>query len=142
MQTNKTKIIIGAIIIIAVSFFGGYKYGQGTNASSSLATTTRGLGFGGARGGRTSGESFVSGQILSMDAQSITVKLATGGSMLVYVSPSTTIQKTVDGSKKDLTVGQDVTAMGISNTDGSVSANSVQIRPATMATSSQTVTGQ
>ncbi len=145
MQTNKTKIIIGTIIIIVISFFGGYKYGQGsalTSSATTFSSRTGAGGFAGSRGNRAAGGGFVTGQILSIDAQSITVKLPTGGSEIVYVSPSTTIQKTVDGSQNDLTVGGEVTAMGSSNSDGSVSATSVQIRPAQMATSTQTVSGQ
>jgi hypothetical protein len=144
-MNTKTKIIIGAIVIIGISFYGGYMYGQSSaSAATSAAFATRAAGgFGGARGGaRTAGGGLVSGQILTVDAQGITVKLQSGGSSIVYVSPSTTVMKTVTGVQSDLVVGKTVTVTGSTNSDGSVNATSVQIRPAQMGTSTPAVPGQ
>lgn len=105
--------------------------------ASSTSTNTRlningrsfGAGFpgGGNFGGRGG---FVSGEIVSADATSITVKDSTGSTKVVYYSGTTTIDKTVTGAAADLTVGLNVTTNGTSNSDGSVAATTIQIRPA------------
>lgn len=52
------------------------------------------------------------------------------GQRIVFYGSKTEVGKTVTGSADDLTVGQNVMAIGSQNTDGSVSATSIQIRPA------------
>jgi len=110
-------------------FFGGVSYGKGQTASTTATTgaaayagaRTRGAGgFGGA----------TVGQILSENAQSITISLPSGGSEIIFLDNTTPITKQVSGTMSDLTVGTTVSVVGTTNTDGSVSAQSVQIRPA------------
>jgi hypothetical protein len=66
-------------------------------------------------------------------------------SEIVLLSPTTQILKSVTGAASDLTVGSEVTITGTTNSDGSVSATSIQIRPAGMnypgAGSARTSTG-
>jgi hypothetical protein len=66
-----------------------------------------------------------------MDASSISVQsmATTSGSTVILYSPSTSIMKTVTGSAADLMVGSTVVVSGTANSDGSESANSIQIRP-------------
>ncbi|MBI3442506.1 MAG: hypothetical protein HY007_01965 [Candidatus Sungbacteria bacterium] len=87
---------------------------------------------------------FSGGQIIGRDDKSITIQLRApdqntdngsggqqqGGSKIIFISDSTQVMKAVSGSLKDLSVGQTVTAMGISNPDGSITAQTIQIRPA------------
>jgi outer membrane lipoprotein-sorting protein len=141
---NKKSTLVIWAIVIAVVFFGagwGIKSSSSSSAAST-ATAARGSYTGtfsgtvGARAGRTSGGGLVAGKIVSVDPTSISVALpnststsATTGSTVVLYSSGTSILKSVIGSAADLTVGESVTISGATNSDGSVSANSIQIRP-------------
>jgi hypothetical protein len=139
-------IIIIAIIVAAGSFFAGMKYGQsqGTGNLSrgqfrnldNLSAEERqqriqemgtaGVGF---RGGREA-SGFAAGEIISKDDKSITVKVQDGGSKIVFYSDTTEIGKFVDGTSTDLEVGKTVMVNGKTNEDGSITAQSIQMRPA------------
>ena len=88
-------------------------------------TGTRGAGAGGA--GMRAGT--VNGSILSMDANSITVKLSDGSTKIVLLSGSTTYSNTASASQSDLKTGSTVAVFGTPNSDGSVTATNVQLNP-------------
>jgi len=69
------------------------------------------------------------GTILSVDTNSMTVKLADGGSKIVLLTGSTSINKATESAMSDLTVGETVSAFGTTNSDGSITASNVQINP-------------
>ena len=129
--------IVG-LVIIATSFYAGMKYGQ----SSGTATTSQtqinsvqgGAAGAGVRQGRMgasrNGGGFVSGQIVSKDSTSMVLSLRDGsGSKNIFFSTSTQVMKTVAGSLGDLAVGEEVSINGTANPDGSVVAQSIQLRP-------------
>jgi len=123
-------IIIIAVVVGAAGFFGGMKYGQSQNSAStqqSSALQTTGRRFSGVAGGSANGN-LVNGQIISMDDKSITVQLRTGGSKIVFFSTSTQVVKSVAGSVKDLLNNENVMVTGTQNSDGSITANSIQLR--------------
>ena len=139
--------MIGAIIGIAVvvgggSFYGGMQYGKSKTSaaagrSSNLSPEERQarLGQVGAQGQRGGMNEFAQGggaggEIIAKDDKSITVKLRDGGSKIIFLSNSTSLLKTAEGSLQDLAIGEQVTAIGTANQDGSMSAQSVQIRSA------------
>ncbi len=138
MKTNyknmnkKIYSVIGVVIIAGLSFYGGIKYNQ----STAPAPTTRGAGFAGGQGGQRGARGgngmggFVSGTILSKDATGITVQLRGGGSQIVFMASSTEISKSAKGTADDLTAGELVTVMGVPNSDGTLNAQTIQIRPA------------
>ncbi len=64
-----------------------------------------------------------------MDSDSITVKLADGSTKIVLFSGTTTYSDTITASQTDLKVGGEVSVFGTANSDGSVTATSIQITP-------------
>lgn len=135
MTKQTTTIIIGVVLIIA-AFFGGKAYGakhlaarpgQGANGQFARGTFTGP----GTRLGTAAGQATM-GQVISKDENSITVSIPNGGSKIVLFSPSTTVAKSTQGSMDDVTVGSSITAIGSANSDGSVTATNIQIRPQKM----------
>jgi hypothetical protein len=121
-MTSKQIVIL---IVIAIVFAGGGFYG-GMRYQQSKSPTRRNVQFTGGRAGM----GFVNGQVMSADSGSITVKNQNGGSQIVILAPSTQYRKTVDGTASDVVVGGMVTVTGTSNSDGSLTAQNVQIRSA------------
>jgi hypothetical protein len=140
-KKTKTGLIIGFIVVVIVAFYAGDKYAGGQNTTS---LTQGGNGFAGsvAQRGYRNGGGFISGRIVAKDNTSITVQLnapsgpnnntATAintGSKIIFYTDGTNIMKTTDGTADDLTVGKNIIVIGTVNSDGSVSAQSIQIRP-------------
>ncbi len=71
----------------------------------------------------------INGEIIKKDDKSITVKANDNSSKIIYFSASTTISKFAEGSKNDLQIGDNIMANGTSNSDGSVVAQMIQMRP-------------
>jgi len=136
-----TSVIVSAVVLIVGigSFYGGMKYDQNKNSPLGKGLDqARFQQFGTSGSNRTGmqGSGFVSGDIISQDDKSITIKLrdarlpdGQGGSKIIFLSASTSISKMTTGSLKDLATGQQVTVTGTTNQDGSVTAQSIQIRP-------------
>ena len=130
MNKKIIYVVMGVIVLVGV-FYAGMTYG-GNNVRAAI--TSRGLGLGQNGGtfsgrGARSGGGFTTGQIISKDATSITVSLTGGGSKIILLDSSTPINKQAAGTLTDLTVGTEVSVTGTTNGDGSVTAQSVQIRP-------------
>ena len=64
----------------------------------------------------------------SQDDKSLTIKLTEGGSRIVFLSASTTINKIVKVMSGDLKINESVLVNGTSNSDGTINANLIQIR--------------
>lgn len=122
--------ILGIVVIVGVAFYGGTVYGKkNNNLSSSPVGAGQLSGFNGV-GARGMNNGFTSGEIISKDESSITIKSQDGSTKIALVGLKTQIMKSTTGSLDDLVTGASVTVTGVSNSDGSVTAESVQIRPA------------
>ena len=129
-------VIAGIIIGGGIGFYGGMKYGQ----SISVAQRSQAARQFGANGGATSipdgrvvgggGQGFTNGQIIEKDDKSITIQLKTGGSKIIFFSDTTKISKTTDGFSADFEIGKTALITGKANSDGSITANSIQLQPA------------
>lgn len=132
----QTPVLIAvAVVIMGGSFYGGMAYAK-TSTKGSASSFRQGMPNGitgrqGAVGARMGGAGgFTTGEVVSKNANGFTVKLRDGGSKIVITASSTAIGKMTQGSMDDVTDGTSVVVSGTSNSDGSITATTVQIRPA------------
>ncbi len=133
-------LLVVAIVCLGAGFFAGWKYEKSQSPLSKLpqdsqqrfqrmaANANGAAGSGMASGNRNAG-GFVNGEVLSKDNQSITVKLRDGGSKIVFFSTSTEVSKFASGNVDDLSVGASIMVQGKTNSDGSITAQTIQLRP-------------
>lgn len=128
-------VIITAIIAGGGAFYGGTKYAASKNSPANFSRNggnfPGGLKQGNGTGNRQGG-GMINGEIIKKDDKSITVKANDNSSKIIYFSASTTISKFAEGSKNDLQIGDNIMANGTSNSDGSVVAQMIQMRPNNM----------
>lgn len=135
-KSNK-NLVLTAIIVTVVgvaAFYGGMIYqktqvrntfgqfareGRTGQTQTGMMRNGTNRGFGGA----------VVGEIVNIDNDSLTIKLQDGSSKIVNLSTSTTYSKTEAGAKTDLKVSTRVAAIGATNSDGSITAQNIQINP-------------
>lgn len=133
MNSRTTQIII-AMVLIGVSFYGGMKYEK--NKNPLLGNINRSGNFvagqNGMRINNRGGSGAMLGEIISKDENGITVKSQDGSSKIILISKSTSISKQADGTLTDLVIGKSVSINGTVNSDGSITAVTVQLRPAMM----------
>ena len=132
---NNTVIII-AIISLALGFGGGYffkNYQVGKmrpNFGSQLPDRQRnGQGLQNGQGPQSGFGGMVMGEIISQDENSITVKIQDGSTKIVILGDSTTYSKTQSIEKTELSTGNQVRVSGNANSDGSITAQNVQLNP-------------
>jgi hypothetical protein len=132
MKNSVVIMVLIAIVFAGGGFFAGTKYQQGqAQAQRAQLAGQFGNRAGGTGAGRTGAGrgGQVVGTILGQNNSSITVKTADGGSKIVLLLGTTSINKATAGAVADLTVGTKVAVFGTTNTDGSVTATNVQINP-------------
>jgi Domain of unknown function (DUF5666) len=134
MNTKQwVALAVVAVVFAGGGFFGGMKYQASKTPAVVLRPGMGGAGtFAGRRAGGASGASFINGQVLNVSGSTITVKSMNGGSQVAVLAPSTQYRKAVDGASSDVVVGSQVTITGSTNSDGSLTAQSVQIRTSTL----------
>lgn len=128
----KNIFVVAAVALVVgagIGFYGGMKY-----QSSKAPTPGAFAGRSGQNGNRQSFGGMTTGTIIAKDASSITLQLVSGqtgqsGSRIVLFSGTTEISKFDAGTASDLKVGTTVMVRGTQNTDGSLTAQSIQLRP-------------
>lgn len=100
----------------------GATSGRGGSGGAFFRSGGAGSGGGGFSGG-------VSGQVINLGSNSLTIKVANGSTRTVYYSSSTIINKSVKGAASDLSANQAILVAGTPNSDGSLTASSIDIRP-------------
>ena len=132
---NKNTIIIVAVVLVIIAaaggFFGGMMYQK--NQTPSL-TGVVGRGnfagrFGGQAGQNAAAFRPVRGQVLSMSSNSLTVKMSDGSTKIVVLSSSTAFMQSAKAALSDVKTGDTINVVGTQNSDGSVTAQDVQINP-------------
>lgn len=126
-------VILTAVIVGTGSFFGGMQYDKSSrpnfsqrNFNGQMGANIAG-GIGNRAGGTRAGANFTAGEIITKDSQSITVKLRDGSSKIIFLSTKTEITKSATGTVNDLAVGKTISASGATNTDGSITADKIQL---------------
>jgi len=132
---NKQIItIIIAIAVCALSFFGGMKYQESKSVNNRFGANLQNMrgqqnGQTGQSQTRRGGFRPVMGEIINQDENSITVKLVDGSSKIVLLSEKTIYNKVETATKTDLKKGERVNVFGTENTNGSVTAQNIQLNP-------------
>ncbi|MFA5954048.1 MAG: hypothetical protein WC817_00740 [Patescibacteria group bacterium] len=135
---NQKNILVVSFIVVlvgGVSFYGGMRYQKskvlvrGVGAFGELPGGGIGMrGQGQFAGAGAPNSGLTSGQVLSKDDKSITLKLQDGSSKIVLYSSSTSINKAAAGTPDDIVVGGQLGINGTTNSDGSLTAQNIQIR--------------
>lgn len=137
MKKHIVTVVVALVVGIA-AFVGGMQYGKGSAALTPQAFQnmspqerqqffqSSGGGRSGQRGGGNGG--LLSGDVVAKDSESITVKTRDGSSRVVFYASSTSVTKPSPASMDDVAVGGAVTVTGSQNSDGSFTAQSIQVR--------------
>ena len=114
--------ILALAATLGVGIFGGVLIGQNTAQAAAPAGFTPPEGFDGTQTGGFGGN-FTSGEITSVDGDTVTLTLDDGSTVTVTTSTDTTV--TVEGEVSDLATGDTVTVIGETDDDGNVTATSI-----------------
>lgn len=127
---NLMTIVAVAVVVVALGFFGGMQYQKSKSPSFEPGQFQNGMvrrDGTATRNGDFQGARPVNGEIVSIDENTLTVKIQDGSSKIVILSDSTVINKTSDGSKEDLKEGEQIMVIGTEGVDGTVTAQNISI---------------
>ncbi|KKT29273.1 hypothetical protein A3G55_02825 [Candidatus Giovannonibacteria bacterium RIFCSPLOWO2_12_FULL_44_25] len=134
-------IIAVALVVGGASFYGGMTYAGNKAAVDRQERMQQfganaGAGFRSGAGQRDGQGGFTAGEIIAKDDKSVTIKIqdarlpdGQGGSKIIFLSDSTKIAKSTDGALSDLEVGKNISVNGVPNSDGSITAQTIQLLP-------------
>ena len=130
---NTNLIIIIAVVLVAVAAAGGFFGGMMYQKSQASTLSAAGRGNFAARFGQggQNAAAFrpVRGQVLSASDTSLTVKMSDGSTRIIVLSSSTAFMQSTKAVLTDIKTGDTVNVVGTANSDGSVTAQDVQINP-------------
>jgi len=126
MKSNYILIVVLLLAVGGGAFYGGMRYQESKTPRLGMVQGDRARVV-----GQRAGAGFrpVNGEIISRDEKSITVKLSDGSSKIVMISDSTQINQATSVGKETLKAGEKVAVFGQENSDGSVTAQNVQLNP-------------
>lgn len=138
MKKNILLVLIATVFIICSSFYAGVRYEKNvkipfesrltaglSNIRNQSVSAPRALGN---RFQRDAEGGNISGKVVSNENNTVTVQLQNGGTKLVIVPLSAVVTKSNVVKISDITNDQYVMVSGKINTDGSITAQSIQIR--------------
>lgn len=129
MKNNIIVSVLATLVIAGgIGFYAGMKYSSSNTSTTQITAGQFQRDGGVGRGGR-SANGMTSGEILSRDATSLTIQMRDGGSRIIFLAGSTQVIKADPGTTTDLMSGEQITAIGGANADGSMTAQTIQIRP-------------
>ncbi len=122
---NTIFYLLIAVISLGIGFYGGilYQKNQQQSRFSQFANLRQG------QNRFPSGMRPISGEIIKKDEDSLTVKLKDGSTKIVFLTEKTNISKSTTGSKEDLKEKINIFILGQQNSDGSITAENIQINP-------------
>ncbi|MDP2951151.1 MAG: hypothetical protein Q8N55_02075 [bacterium] len=141
MQSKTLIIFVALFLVGGVSgFFGGTQYQKSksplSGAFGNLTGEQRAQRFGamagsiasdsGQRRGLAEGQTAVSGEVISKDATSLTIKLPDNSSKIILLTNDVPVRQTTESNIESVEVGESVIVQGQQNQDGSVTAQSIQ----------------
>lgn len=126
MKNNYLIVAVLVIVFAGAGFYGGMKYQQSKLGDRQFMMRN---GQQSRNGNNRGGFRPVAGEIISADDKSITVKLQDDSSKIILVNDKTVINKAQTVAKSELKVGEKVAVFGTENSDGSVTAQNVQLNP-------------
>ncbi len=124
--------VLSVVVVIGV-FYAGMMYARsGTRGQFNGQFPGAQMGMRNVNGrvGMNAG-GIVFGEIISKNETGVTVKMQDGSTKITLIDSNAQIMKSSAGSLTDLLVGTTISVTGTTNSDGSVTAQTVQIRPAT-----------
>jgi len=131
------KKIIGSVAValvvgIGVGYGGANVFRSGAPGQDMQGnfSAIKGGDMSGVRVGGAGNGGMLSGTVAAKDSESITINTKDGSSHVVLITPATSFLKSVSGAQSDVSVDTTIIVSGTTNSDGSVTAQSVQIRPA------------
>ncbi len=132
---NIITLVVVSLVVGIAAFYGGMTYAQRQrvpitasgfrNNMNSRNSAQPGM----YRFGGQNGERPVSGEIVSGDDKTLTVKMNDGSTKIIILSQTTSINKASQGSVADLVKGERVLVVGKTNLDGSITAQNIQLNP-------------
>ncbi len=130
-----TTVAIIVIATAAVGFFGGIQY-QKINGQFGNRQFNRNGGQNqqGAQGGMMRGRNGnfggrVLGEVIKVEGDTITVKLADESSKIITLTNTTTFSRSTEAKKNEISIGEKISVFGRENEDKTVSAENIQINP-------------
>lgn len=137
MKNSKYILPAGLLLIGLIAGFGGGYSFKGYEAQKALNSFRNGSGsFNGQRMtangiGQRNGNGYmgVDGEIISLDDKSVTIKLSDGSSKTILLSDKTSYSNFQEAKKENLKNGIKIMVSGKTNSDGSITADRVQLNP-------------